>query len=486
MTFIKSQGQSETEKFLAGLCDRTFLKLWSYPNLYKADGKELCDILVIFQNHVFLFFDRESKKFENPEKDIQLQWERWKKEVIDKQIATAEGAKRYIHLNKDKIYLDQNARIPLPIPITENMIIHKIIVAHGAKEACKNFSESNISGSLAIGYSSDGVSQCPAFFVDLKKVDPVHIFDSHNLEIILTELDTVYDFTAYITEKEAAIKKFDFIFYCGEEDLLGHYFRNYDERNNKYSIGVNDSNSNGIFIPEGEWESFIRLKQYKLRKQLNEQFRFWDELIQTTCQNAFDGTVKGNGNIFTGQSALYEMAMEPRFMRRSLSHAMITSIKNFPEDIPGLARNVSFMPSFYKEKGYVFLQVKHPNIRDYENDYRPKRQAMLEIACAAAKNKFPHLSKIIGIGIDAPKFSLRNAEDFILLNCEEWSEEDKQYYEQKNQGFKFFQTDKMTQQIRPSKDFPDSETKIRTRQIARNEKCPCGPEKKYKRCCGKD
>ena len=80
MPIIKSQGQSRTEKFLSELCDKTFMKLWSYPNLYKADGKELCDVVVIFQNHVFLFFDRDSKKFENPKKDVLLQWERWKKE----------------------------------------------------------------------------------------------------------------------------------------------------------------------------------------------------------------------------------------------------------------------------------------------------------------------------------------------------------------------------------------------------------------------
>ena len=58
----------------------------------KADGKELCDLIAIFENHVFLFFDRESRKFDRSDADIRLSWERWKKEAITKQIRTAGGA----------------------------------------------------------------------------------------------------------------------------------------------------------------------------------------------------------------------------------------------------------------------------------------------------------------------------------------------------------------------------------------------------------
>jgi len=93
MAIEKSRGQTPTEKYLSELCDRTFLKLWCYANPFKSDGKELCDLLAVFENHVFLFFDRESRKFDVSEKDIIITWERWKREAIDKQIKTAAGAK---------------------------------------------------------------------------------------------------------------------------------------------------------------------------------------------------------------------------------------------------------------------------------------------------------------------------------------------------------------------------------------------------------
>jgi hypothetical protein len=50
---FKSQGQTPTEASLARFCDNTFLKLWSYANPFKSDGKELCDLIAVFENHVF-------------------------------------------------------------------------------------------------------------------------------------------------------------------------------------------------------------------------------------------------------------------------------------------------------------------------------------------------------------------------------------------------------------------------------------------------
>ena len=40
----------------------------------------------------------------------------------------------------------------------------------------------------------------------------------------------------------------------------------------------------------------------------------WDELYPAwTCQNALDGALMGNADLFQGRSAIYEMAREPRF-----------------------------------------------------------------------------------------------------------------------------------------------------------------------------
>ena len=134
----------------------------------------------------------------------------------------------------------------------------------------------------------------------------------------------------------------------------------------------------------------------------------------------------------------------------------------------------------------MFLQLRKRNIADYDNDYRPKRQALLEIACGAAKNRFPDLHTIIGIAIDAPKFSRRNSEDFILVDCPEWPEETRLHYERANDELNFFGTQSVSRQVKVQ-EFPtasrgreNSPSRVKT---GRNEPCPCGSGRKFKKCC---
>lgn len=387
MAIQKSEGYTETEKMLARLCEDTFLKLWSYPNPYKEDTKELCDLMAVFEDKIFLFFDRESRKFDNLDGDIDIQWKRWHKNVIENQIRTAEGARRYVLENPDKIYLDSKKTTSFPIPIPrENPTIFSIIIAHGASEACLRHSPENVNGSLAVTYSKrEKLGLNLPFLVELDSNKPIHIFDTWNLEIILKELDTVYDFSEYLLQKEKALQHYDSIIYCGEEDLLANYFQNFDKETQKHYIGTDDLSTTNIFISQGAWNSFVQSDIYKNRNEANKVSILWDNLLQYTTQNALDETLQGNSNLFIGESAVHEMAKEPRFFRRTLSSLMTRAIKGFPGDGTTLMRNLSIIPSFYKKTIYVFLQLHDPRNNDYENDYRPKRQILLEIACGVTK-----------------------------------------------------------------------------------------------------
>jgi hypothetical protein len=178
-------------------------------------------------------------------------------------------------------------------------------------------------------------------------------------------------------------------------------------------------------------------------------------LLQYTCDNILLGKTTGNANAFIGQSAIHEMAKEPRFMRRALSQRMIESIDRFPDNAVGIVRNVSLMPSFDKNKAYVFLQLKADNIEDYENKYRPFRNKLLSIACGVIKNKYSNFTKIVGIAIDSPKYSRRNSEDFLLLNCSEWTNQDREEYERLNKDLKFFCLEDTKIERRSVLEFPE-------------------------------
>ena len=433
---------------LAEFCERSFLKLWSYPNPFKdsKNGHELCDLLAVFGDYVFIFFDRENQIPDVPDKDHQILWDRWKKNVIDRQVKTAHGAEQYIKSGRP-IFLDAKRTRPFPLAIDpQKAIIHKIVVAHGAKEACERASDQNIYGSLAISYCETDVNQTQPFIIEIDRRNPVHIFDSHNFSIVLGELDTVSDFSNYLDEKLRAVAKFDSLLYCGEEDLLGHYFLNYDEETKRHIIGTNRDDVNSVMIGEGEWNDFIKTDLYKNTKEEDRISYFWDELIQLTCQNALNGTLGGNSDILRGQSAIFEMVKEPRFVRRALADRIRRTIMNFPDDPGQFTRQVTFLPSHLPDVGYVFFQLRVSGAYRKQPEYLDKRRTLLEIACGAAKNKFPQLTKVIGIGMDAPKFAGdTNSEDFILLPCETWPDDMRTYYEEQNREWKFFETSQLKQ-----------------------------------------
>ena len=150
MPIKKSSGVTDTERLLADFCERTFLKLWSYPNPCKDDGHELCDLLAVFGEYVFVFFDRKSELVETPDKDPQVLWDRWKRNVVDRHVKTAQGAERYIRSGRP-IFLDAIGTTPFPLRVDPvNAVVHKVIVDHGALEACRQASDQNVYGSLAI------------------------------------------------------------------------------------------------------------------------------------------------------------------------------------------------------------------------------------------------------------------------------------------------------------------------------------------------
>ena len=483
-----SMGVTPTERLLAEFCERSFLKLWSYPNPFKDDGHELCDLLAVFANHVFIFFDRENQYRDSEDVDPAVAWDRWKRSVIDRQVKTAHGAERYIKSGRP-IFVDRKCEQSFPVRIDlDKIIVHKIVVAHGAKDACKAFSDSNIYGSLAISYSDDDADGFEhPFCVFIDRGNPVHVLDSHNLPIVLRELDTVHDFATYLDAKLDAINKFDTLTYCGEEDLLAHYLINFDRTSQEHFIGSREQEINSVMIGEGEWYDFEKSKVFHNTKAADQISYMWDELIQRTCRNYLAGTLGGNADLLRTPSAVHEMAKEPRFFRRVIAEKLFDSIKSFPDTADPISRKVTLIPSFHKGTAYVFLQLRVDAEMRAESDYRAKRVTILEIACGAAKNKFPHFTTIVGIAIDAPKFVRENSEDFILMHCGEWPAERRTAYETDNEDWNFFCSP--TLNVHPYRATQFVSTRGRANvpsvKIRRNDLCPCGSARKFKKCCGK-
>ena len=148
----KSLGKTRTESLLAKMCNKTFLDIWSYANPIKDDKKEFCDLIAVFENHMFIFFDREKSIKQDFLANIKINWNRWYRDVIEAQAKSCFGAERYIRSNR-QLFLDTELKTKFPLTYNSNTLnIHKFIIANGAKDACKAISDSNINGSLGIAY----------------------------------------------------------------------------------------------------------------------------------------------------------------------------------------------------------------------------------------------------------------------------------------------------------------------------------------------
>src|SRR5687767_2959394 len=85
---VRARGTTTTERYLRQLCDRSFLSLWSYANLYREqgqkgtqrEGKELCDLLVVFDNDIIIFSDK-ACEFPNTG-NIEVNWHRWFRRAV--------------------------------------------------------------------------------------------------------------------------------------------------------------------------------------------------------------------------------------------------------------------------------------------------------------------------------------------------------------------------------------------------------------------
>jgi hypothetical protein len=301
---IRSTGGTLSERYLAKLADRSFLNLWSYPNTFidkrkkeKGDGKELCDLLVVCGDHILVFSD---KTIGWPSDDnIQLAWKRWYKRAILKSVDQIRGAERWIAQFPDRIFLDRQCQQPLPLklPPLDRRKVHGIVVALGASEACKSYFGEGI-GSLLIAPGVkenahwEGEHVAPFVVGD---VDPsgafVHVLDEATLDIVLGELDTITDFTAYLSKKENLIRSGRLISAAGEEELAAYYMTHMNsvgEHDFTKPDGTSLSENDHISFDVGFYSTMLKNEQYQAKKAADKDSYVWDrlsniELSAATC-----------------------------------------------------------------------------------------------------------------------------------------------------------------------------------------------------------
>ncbi|HAM40350.1 MAG TPA: hypothetical protein DCP69_03175, partial [Candidatus Omnitrophica bacterium] len=400
-------------------------KVRSYPNVYRVPGKELCDLLVVFEQHIVIFSDKHCE-FPNSG-DLDLDWARWYRRAIKKSAEELYGAERWIRFQRDRIFLDSQCtkRFPLKFSPEAGMKIHRIIVAHGAAARCSQ--ELGGSGSLMVSSRSIGDDHVLGrkaggipFMVG--QVDPakgyVHVLDDMTLDVLLRTLDTVADFTAYLTKKEQFIQGGRSLAAAGEEELLAYYLTHVNA-DGEHDF-VFDGQYNAITLDQGFWRDFIDSPERQRQLKANQVSYIWDHIIERFTQNFLLGTSHfiSDTSLTSHEMILRFFAREPRTRRRMLMSAIMNMIQNTQ---PTWRRIQVLMPSRPSDPYFVFVLFPIPEQRSYD-EYRTIRMMFLEICCRVVKLDFPDALDIVGFATETFGTNGRS-EDAAYFDARLWTEE---------------------------------------------------------------
>jgi len=368
---------NNSERFVYGICKRSFLSIWSYANPLGKKGRELCDILVVCDPDVIIFSVKDIAVTES--NDPGVDWLRWWKKAIRASAKQIYGAERWIRKAPYVIRSDGNAGCPFPEKST--LRIHRVAVALG------------------------GQASVPLFFGDFGR-GFVHVLDEDSFNTVLKELDTISDFVEYIVEKEAFCSSVrEIITGDSEKDWLGLYLYNQRKFPRDYDV---------LRIDGGLWDKLTSRPEYQRKKQIDRDSYFWDGLIETFCEDVLQGNLELSSSPTGAERALRVMARENRFARRLLGR----SFQEFLFRSDKIRSRMVLSPS---QITYVFLARPH-------GDDRRSRIAELADRCFVAlgisrENNVP-TNTVLGIATEQYVEGKGCSLDLLCLVMEGWTKED--------------------------------------------------------------
>jgi hypothetical protein len=496
MAVFKSAGSTPSERLLTKLCDQSFLGFWSYANTYRNQGgpKELCDLLVVYGNHIILFSDK-SCAFPDSG-DLKVDWSRWFRKTILESAQQIRGAERWLKQHPDRVFVDNKCaqRLPLALDHVAQCQFHRVIVALGAQQRCQ--AHLGGSGSLTLAPEIIGAAHCDTRNVDVQPfcigtidsgVGPLHVFDDFTLPLILQEADTIADFVAYLEFKEQLLSNNQVGRIAGEENLLAMFLTHFVETGGWRELLNRARNGAVLEIQRGGWDLVSSSGWYRQAREFLKHSYVWDRIIQEFAAHAFSATLYGDSpqSVAANEEMFRCMAGEPRVPRAYLTAKMLERWTHTEKD--RVSYRLVASPTF-ADTLYVFVFV--PNTFDSTEKYREVRQDYLREYCVLVHCKNRHFRRVVGIATDSADEPYRTFE-VILLEGDHWTAEMESLVKQveldlgvSGQGTIHRITDPPQSRATPVARKPSR--KVRPRKegcIGRNDPCPCQSGKKFKYCC---
>jgi hypothetical protein len=423
-----SLGVTPTERHLALLCKRTFLSLWSYPNVHRDEfipgthtGKEVCDLLVVFDDRIIIFSDKACDV--SPTANLALLWARWFRRNVLESLKQVRGAERWIRTSPHRLFLDKECRRPLPaLPtVTAPTSIHLVIVTH--KIANHYRQHYGGSGSLMINFALKGAAAHiePFTIGDLNPGGSfVHVLDDTSLPIIMTEFDTIRDFVAYLDRREDFARSSGDFFAAGEEELLAVYLKGIDETGEHAFIIPREPEPIGV--GEGGYAAYLSSPQRLEKIKADEMSYLWDKLIEGLTGHVLADTLYSSdpGGVAAAEKLLRFMARESRLRRRHLARNLVEAM-TIGTDTERRLRVL--LPSMPGDPYYFFLRLRRDETMSYE-EYRQHRLSYIQDVARVVRWKCADAVNVIGIAREGEDNPQARAHDAIYADFRRWTAAD--------------------------------------------------------------
>jgi hypothetical protein len=370
--YFTMKGQ-QGERLVQDLAEKTFLADWCYSNPKLPDGKELCDLLVVFDTTAIIW---QIKNLDVDKDGL------FHDADLEKNLRQLSGARRQLFDLRTKVELTNPRRGKEVLDTTNIKDVHLISVILDPPE---------------------GVAPHPALFLERIKTHTAHVFHSNFTELVLKELDTVRDFCEFLTALESIAAETKIVLAGGEEELLAHYLTN--DRSFRF---LNREKVN--LVHEGAWHHLQNDQNYVHRKHEDEVSYFWDHLI--------DMAHEGSEEEPQYERVARELARWSRFDRRVLAKLFIEAHERAHEE---RSKNVYRRVFDFGGLTLCFLFMHNPVTRQV-------RKLLLRRVAFVARGKFLSNPKVIGIATEM-KLNAGHTFDFGLLEKDDWTPDDQRHME---------------------------------------------------------
>jgi hypothetical protein len=482
---LRGDGITGTERRLQALAEKSFLKFWTYPRVFRdqGGGKEICDLLVVFGDDILICSDKDVR-FDRAGR-LTTAWSRWFSRAVEAGAKQVFGAERWIRKYPGRIFLDPQCQRMFPFGLPSSPRFHRIVVAHGTRAACRAYFGPGSSGSLFIDtgiLDDDHKSERGLFRVGRvgSGAGYVHVFDDVTLDILFKTLDTAPDFIAYLIKKEALIASRECVLAAGEEDLLASYLSQLNDAGEHDFVVATEVNCVGY--DEGIWTSFQENPQRQAQIRENAISYAWDGLIEKFSHHVLNGTQYFSDGSPPSESeiSLRMMASETRTRRRALARTLLGGLSRLG---PGEVLRRVVAPQRHGPY-YIFLVMPRPVDIAYEQYRWTRCQHLLDL-CKVCRHMLPAAQDIVGIATEAGWMPERS-EDLLYLDGRNWTaEEDAEAKQiQADHGF-LTKTSMFSHWVEEYPPIPETQRVKPARRYPRNAPCHCGSGRKYKKCCGR-